>query len=441
VKSPLFLVLTVLLCGFWMMPPAGASSHREAPLIAGDPQVDNTDVYVFRSPDAPDTVTFISNWIPFEDPAGGPNFYFFDPSARYDIRIDNNGDAREDIIFRFEFQNTYRSTNTFLYNTGVVTSLDDADLNFRQHCTMTMFRGATAVARAGPFVTAPSNVGVSTPAFGNLLGIQEAALPGGNARIFAGQVDDPFFLDLRVFDLLYGGDLSLVGTDTLAGFNVHAIAIQVPIAMVRGGTPIISVWSTAERRAMTVRTPGGETHSGDWVQVSRLGSPLVNEVVIPLRDKDKWNGSQPSGDAQFLSYVTDPELPRLLNLIYGLPVPPTPRADLVQVFLTGVAGLTARPGETPHEALRVNLDVGPTHPAGASRLGVLGGDPQGFPNGRRLADDVVDIELRAVAGALIGMANTLGDGVDVNDRAFGTTFPYLGLAWSGGNRINLTPRP
>ncbi len=420
------------------MMPGSASSHREAPLISGDPQVDNTDVYAFVSPDEPDMVTLIATWIPFEDPAGGPNFYFFDPSARYEIKVDNDGDAVEDLVVRWEFTSEYRNPNTFLYNTGPVTSLNDPDLNFRQTYVLTILEDGAPIVVGGPFPVPPVNVGTpSTPSFGgHFTGIQGLRVPGGTGRVVAGQFDDPFFLDLRVFNLLYGADLSQVGTDTLAGFNVHATVIQLPTTFLTGAEPVIGVWSSADRRAMTVRSPGGESASGEWVQVSRLGMPLVNEVVIPVGKKDIWNGSEPSGDGQFLDHVVAPELARLLEAVYGIPAAPTPRQDLISVFLTGLEGLNQPTAVTPSEQLRLNTSIPPS--GVGHRLGVLGGDLAGFPNGRRLADDVLDIEVRVVAGQLVGNPNELGDGVDANDRAFGEHFPYLALPHAGSTAASLT---
>jgi hypothetical protein len=256
--------------------------------------------------------------------------------------------------------------------------------------------------------------------------------------VFAGQTDDPFFLDLRVFDLLYGGDLSEAGVDTLAGFNVHSIALRVPkSSLLSGQNPIIGVWATASRASITRRSPGRETAQGTTVQVSRLGMPLVNEVVIPVGMKDAWNASDPSDDGQFLKYVTDPEVPKLLQAVYNIPAPATPRNDLVSVFLTGVQGLNQPANVKPAEMLRLNTSIMPT-PVPA-RLGVLANDTQGFPNGRRLSDDVIDITLQAAAGVLVGRNTGLGDGVNVNDVPFRSSFPYLALPHSGGNGRNLNP--
>ncbi|MFL5790350.1 MAG: DUF4331 domain-containing protein [Actinomycetota bacterium] len=408
--------------------PGGASSHREAPLIAADPQADNTDLYAFVSPDAPSTVTIISNFIPFEEPAGGPNFYQFGTGVRYDVRVDNNADAHADLVYRWTFTNHTRNPDTFLYNTGPVTSLDDPDLNMYQtydvqridltnHTKTTIVHDATAV---------PSDVGTaSMPDYDDLR--KEGIVSTGASKYFAGQSDDPFFADLRVFDLLYGGDLSETGDDTLKGFNVNALALQVPKGrLAKSGdaesNPIVGIWSTASRRA-----PGG-----NWVQVSRLGNPLVNEVVIPSGKKDAWNASKPSDDGQFLPYVQDPEVARLIQSIYGIPAPATPRSDLVSVFLTGVQGLNKPPHVVPAEELRLNMSIPPCT-SGCSTLGVVGGDNAGFPNGRRLSDDVLDVSLQAIEGVLVGQSTGLGDGVDANDEAFGHSFPYVADPHNGSD--------
>lgn len=405
---------------------AAASSHREAPLISGQPQYDNTDVYAFVSPDKPGTTTVVADWIPFEDPAGGPNFFTFADDAQYDIHIDNNGDAQGEFVYRYTFDTHRKNGNTFLYNTGQVTALDDPDLNITQTYDIELLRlhnqavvSRTRIAHDVP--VAPSNVGAaSMPDYATLRGQAVRRLPGGTTT-FAGQADDPFALDLRVFDLLYGGNLSEVGRDTLAGYNVNSIALQVPTSMIRqsASQPVVGIWSTTQRK----------NAAGRWTQVSRLGNPLVNEVVNPLKDKDRFNASAPWNDAQFLKNVTDPELPGLLRAIYKLPAPKTPRTDLVDVYLKGVKGLNQPPNVRPAEELRLNTSIPPA--ASPKRLGVLDGDTAGFPNGRRLTDDVVDISLQVVAGELVGKKNDLGDAVDANDKKFGTTFPYLALPTSG----------
>ncbi|WP_309095726.1 DUF4331 domain-containing protein [Streptomyces sp.] len=405
---------------------ASASSHREAPLISGAPQYDNTDVYAFVSPDKPDTTTIIANWIPFEEPAGGPNFFTFAEDAQYDLRIDNDGDAQEDLLFRYTFETHTKNDKTFLYNTGPVESLDDPDLNITQTYDLELIklRHLKAVSKtkvADDVPVAPSNVGkASMPDYAALRKQAVHKLAGG-AQTFAGQADDPFFLDLRVFDLLYGGNLSEVGNDTLKGYNVNSIALQVPNGFLTEShdQPVVGIWSTTQRK----------NARGYFSQVSRLGNPLVNEVVNPLKDKDKFNASAPRDDARFLKNVTNPELPKLIEAIYKIPAPDEPRNDLVDVFLKGVKDLNQPPHVTPSEQLRLNTSVKPaTEP---KRLGVLDGDTAGFPNGRRLTDDVIDASLQVVEGELLGAKNDLGDAVDKNDKEFEESFPYVALPTEG----------
>ncbi|MCR6490680.1 DUF4331 domain-containing protein [Amycolatopsis sp. OK19-0408] len=435
---------------------AAASSHREAPLIAGDPPVDNTDVYAFVSPDKPDTVTLVANWYPFEEPNGGPNFYPWATDAHYDINIDSDGDARPDLTYRWTFKtDDRRGKSTFLYDNGPVTSLDDPNLLFRQSYNLDVidkYGRSKNLVRSGK--TAPSNTGAaSMPNYGALRDQAVTNLPGGG-KSFAGQADDSFFLDLRVFDLLYGGNLSEVGQDTLRGYNVNTIALQVPksaLALNGNATrnPVIGVWSDTERQSLSIKTPGKDTQAGPYVQVSRLGNPLVNEVVVPAGLKDKFNALTPDQDhnvPDLVSRVTDPEVPKLIQAIYGLPAPATPRNDLAEIFLTGVTTKAGGPIKadlnsqlnnadvnakrfTPSEMLRLNTAVPVA--ANPNRLGVLAGDLQGFPNGRRLTDDVVDIEVQALEGAaqtgVIVPALATGDKVNANDVPFGNAFPYVAL--------------
>jgi hypothetical protein len=437
-----------------------ASSHREAPLIASDPAADNTDLYAFVSPERPGYVNFIANWIPFEEPNGGPNFYPFATDAAYNINIDSDGDAKADAVFRWTFKNVdRRGGSTFLYNNGPVTSFDDKNLLFKQTYTLeSSFHGGPFVTRISDAPVAPSRIGAaSMPDYQKLRDQATVQLKGG-WKLFAGQADDPFFLDLRVFDLLYGGDLSETGQDTLAGYNVNSLAIQVPFKDVALGgdakrNPVIGVWTTTDRNRVRVTGQTDPGLRGDRVQVSRLGNPLVNEVVVPAGLKDAFNSISPDKDAGIpavVKRVTDPELPKLISGIYGVPAPATPRNDLVEIFLTGITTKAGGPIKAdlnsqlnnqdvnpkrfrPSEMLRLNLGVPVT--AKPNRLGVLAGDLQGFPNGRRLTDDAVDISVQAVEGAAqtgkLVDALATGDKVDANDNAFGGTFPYLALPNQG----------
>ncbi|HXJ64789.1 MAG TPA: DUF4331 domain-containing protein [Actinomycetota bacterium] len=428
-----------------------ASSHREAPLVSADPQVDGTDLYAFRSPDKPNTITLISNWIPFEEPAGGPNFFAWADGVHYDINIDNNGDAQPDVIYRWTFTNHYRNPNTFLYNTGQVTSLDDTDLNFYQTYELDRItrQGGNQTKRVvANGTSAPSDVGdASMPDYPAL---SDSAItsfgPNGGSKVWAGQADDPFFLDLRVFDLAYGANLSEVGHDTLNGFNVNSLVLQVPKRSIRGGSSIIGVWTTAERQSVRVEdSTGTVTPSGNFVQVSRLGMPLVNEVVVPVGLKDYFNASKPADDAQYLPAVQDPELPHVLNAIYGLPVPDSDpgttgvqRSDLISVFLTGLAGLNQPAGVQGADELRLNMNTPLcATTASCNTLGVIAGDNQGFPNGRRLDDDIIDVALRVVEGVLLPghppIVDSLGDGVNANDVSFNPDFPYVAYPHSGSD--------
>jgi hypothetical protein len=431
------------------------SSHREAPLTSLDPTGDNTDVYAFVAPDAPDSLTLIANWIPFEDPAGGPNFYRFDDRAAYYINVDNSGDGVADVRYRFRFRTTTRNPDSFLYALPGVTSISDPKLNVVQTYSVTRERyvrgrlvDADRIAENVP--VAPNNVGPKTiPDYGAVA--QEAIRPvAGGGKVFAGPVEDPFFVDLgTTFDAINirkGTGNAGGGKDDLAGYNVHTIALQVPKSQVTkdrrpvgaadADNAIVGVWSTTNRPRFQVATTSSKRsshtrrgHNADWrrgeVQVSRLGNPLINEVIIPLGRKDMFNATQPQDDAaNFGKYATSPELAKVINILFpGLNVPESGRDDIVTALLTGVPGLTKN-GANPAAAdtLKINLGVPPT--ATPNRFGVLAGDNQGFPNGRRLTDDVVDISLRVVGGFLKGNKLPLGDGVDVNDRPLRTAFPY-----------------
>jgi hypothetical protein len=439
--------VALLFLGILAAPQLWASSHSEAPGTSKDRLADDTDLYAWVAKDAPNAVTIVGNWVPLIEPNSGPNFASFDDDVTYYINIDNVGDAKKHIRYEFEFKTTRQTGATFLYNVGQVTSLDDPDLNVRQTYTLTRIDVVGGVEQptvlGSDLPVAPWNVGpASMPDYKALAQQAVQTLPGGY-KVFVGPRDDPFYVDLAsLFDLLTirkppgnrGG-----GVDGVGGYNVMSIVLQVPKDKLTkdGQAPsagannhIIGIWDTAERlMTRTLSADGSVSHSGPEVQISRLGMPLVNEVVIPLQDKDKFNGSEPVNDlANFAGYVVDPELARLLNLLYGISVPPAPRSDIVAVFATGVSGLNQPAGVTPGEMLRLNMIIPPA--SEPKRLGVLAGDIAGFPNGRRLADDVVDIELRVVAGVLvsgfnIAPNNQLGDGIDANDRPFLPYFPYV----------------
>ncbi|MCI3948227.1 MAG: hypothetical protein K0R11_161 [Acidimicrobiales bacterium] len=429
-----------------LLAPSGASSHREAPLISQDPVADLTDVYAFRSPDAPDTLTLIANVSPFENPAGGPNFNQFGDDVRYRLNVDNDGDAVPDIRYEFDFQSEIRNPDTFLYNTSQVTSLDDPDLNRVQTYSVSEWRDGRRTELGRDLQVAPANVGErSTPNYeAELADPAVRDLGDTGMKVFAGPRDDPFFADLgKIFDLGGLGPFNEAhvipkptapGEDYLAGFNVHTIALQVPIDRVVEDDPVIGVYATTLRS--TTRTIAGDRagtirNGGRLTEVSRLGQPLVNEVVVPLGAKDKFNASRPRDDAQFIGPVLDPELGRLIPQLYpGVEVPSDVpvdgvdlggREDIATIFLTGIAGINQPANVVPSEMLRINTSM-----------------DSGFPNGRTLTDDVIDLELRALAAAsALGPKadtapnNQLGDGVDANDRPFLDRFPYVGLPTAG----------
>ena len=425
-----------------------ASSHREAPFIAGSPRVDGTDFYMFKSyePGRSNYVTFIANYNPLQDAYGGPNYFTLDPKALYEIKVDNNGDARPDLTFQFRFTNTYKNLSVPaggqnvavpLINIGPIDA-SGTNLNITQSYSIEVVRGDSrsenheSVGNASlgghTFYKPVDNIGKKSIAdygayvanFVYAIAIPGCATPG---RVFVGQRKDGFVVNLgEIFDLV---NLNPVGPrdgarNTIADKNVTSIALEVPVAcLVHGADPVIGAWTTASLRQGRVLNPnadhgdpddGVRIHGGPWTQVSRLGMPLVNEVVIGLPDKNKFNSSEPNHDAQFLTYVTNPSLPVLLNALFGsaAQVPASPRNDLVSIFLTGVKGLNQPLNVTPSEMLRLNTSIAATPPAAQNDLGVLGGDLAGFPNGRRPYDDVVDIALRATMGALCGAVGSCG---------------------------------
>ena len=432
---------------------ASASSHREAPNIAGKPRVDGTDFYMFRSyePGRSEYVTFLANYIPFQDPQGGPNFYNMDENAVYKINIDNDGSGRPDLTFEFRFKNMVKKLTVPaggknvpvpLLNIGPVNAAG-ANLNAVQSYTVRLVHNSDTEhgqwlenesADSTTFYRPADDIGKkSIPDYPSYAAhfIYDVQIPGcaKPGRVFVGQRKEGFFIDVgEIFDLV---NLNPVGPrdgrkNDLTGKNVTSIALEVPVkCLVQRGDPVIGGYTTAELK-----------NEDEYMQVSRLGMPLVNEVVIGLPDKDKFNASQPKDDAQFLTYVTNPALPVLLNALFGdaAKVPGMPRSDLVAAFLTGVKGLNQPVHVNPSEMLRLNTSIAPTPPAKQSDLGVLGGDLAGFPNGRRPYDDVVDITLRVAEGALCGAIGTCGS--ETKDPNGGK--PYTdGVRAAGPDQANL----
>jgi Domain of unknown function (DUF4331) len=457
------------------------SSHREAPGISKDPVADSSDVYAFVSPDKPDTVTLIANYVPLQGPAGGPNFYEFGDDVLYEIHIDNNGDGQSDVTYEFRFSTKVANEDTFLYNTGPIESLSSANWNRRQFYTVTRVERGRSTVLGHSLACPPCNIGpLSTPDYPALANAAAHNL-GGGRTVFAGQRAEGFYVDLgSIFDL---GDLRPFasahnhfglgsfptngpGVNATKDLNVHSIAIQVPVGdLTRGGwhgtsesSPhaVIGVWTTASRqRVRLFDTDRGEyVHSGPFTQVSRLGNPLVNEVLIPMGKKDYWNTQSPAHDKQFATYVAHPGLSELLPTLYPGVFPSlaalnkagTARADLEAILLTGlpsgiISGFQNYTGATQADMLRLNTAIKPS--AKPSIYGLLGADLAGFPNGRRVFDDVTAIELRALAGATYALvdksytpdtaASAVTDGLTPADLSapYLDTFPYLGVPHSG----------
>jgi hypothetical protein len=479
------------------MPPAFASSHREAPFISGQPKLDAADLYMFRSYEAgrQNFVTILANYIPFQDPQGGPNFHMFSPEGLYEIHIDNNGDAVEDITFQFRFTNTSKATALTvggkavkipLINSGVITGVNPAALNVRETFTVDVLRNGRRTARSsvtnasgGSAVFDKPVDNIGDKSFGSATGyatyanqhIYEVLVPGCSTpgRVFVGQRKEPFYIAVgRSFDLFNLNPLGaeIGGNDNdLEGKNISTLAMELPIAcLTAGAEPVIGAFTTASLRQgrLLDGSPatglGKVTRSGGaWTQVSRLGMPLVNELIIGIDDKDKFNASKPKNDAaNFSDYVTHPVLPALIHSLFPAAVAPThfPRTDLVAVFLKGVSGLNQPGNVVAAEMLRLNTSIAATAVGAQNPLGVAGGDNAGFPNGRRPADDVVDLSLRVSFGALCvltGATDTLKvgckpadapsgnlaltDGVRKTAANFGVTFPYLSTPLPG----NLSP--
>lgn len=481
---------------------AMASSHREAPFLTENPKVDGTDFYMFRSYEAgrDGNVTFIANYIPLQDGYGGPNFFSMDPDALYEIMVDNNADGTEDLTFQFRFQLNFKDiavpvgptgmtkmNSVPLYNVGPIPGMNapDENMNITESYTVNVVTGPrrTGTSMAAQNTTTPGSsfakpadlVGQKTSpdyeayarTFIHGINIPGCATPG---KVFVGQRKDPFVVNLgEIFDLINidvadvtGGsscDTTQPSRDVLQSKNVTSIALEVPIScLVPGTDPVIGAWTTASlrqarvlNRAATFPTPAKD--GGAWTQVSRLGHPLVNEVVIGLRDKNRFNGSHPTEDAAlFLDYVTHPTLPKIVGIVFesavGANIEPQvfPRVDLVNVFLAGVEGLTrpTSPNAMPSEQLRLNTSIAAAPAAMQAPLGVLAGDLAGFPNGRRPGDDVVDISLRAVMGVLLaeGPENPVGrvpftDCAPTSPGDYDVEFPYV-ISPVPGSR---TPQP
>jgi len=400
---------------------ASASSHREAPMIAQDQLVDNTDVYTFISPSDPNRLVVVADYVPLLLPASGPNYYKFADDARYEVHIDNDGDAISDITYRWEFDTQIKNGSTFLYNLGPIASLTDANLNVTQSYKLWKIddhTGARTKIIDGAQV-APWNVGKRT--FPNnsyeSVALQAITTGANSTKSFAGPRDEPFFVDLHVFDLL-----GVAGSHTTDGVNVMSLVLEVPITEIAkdgvrpssstGKSSVVGIYASASRPEIRIlRAKRDSDDYGKFVQVSRLGWPLVNEVIIPLKDKDKYNRTDPKDDvANFGAYILDPEVPKLLNLVLNAGCAATPSGGR-----TDIVGLLAPNGTAPADLLRINIAQGQTNAQSH------------FPNGRALADDVTDTLLTVACNN----GGAIGDGVDGNDLPFSTAMPYLASPWSG----------
>jgi hypothetical protein len=451
------------------------SSHREAPETAMDPAADNTDVYAFVSPDKPDTVTLIANFIPFQLPDGGPNFNEFSNDVRYTIHVSNTNRTYDDLAYEFRFTTTVRTPGTFLYNTGPITALDSPNWNRYQTYTVTKITRGKRQVIAKDLQCPPCNVGErSTPNYAKLATAAVHKISGG-LTVFAGQRAEGFFVDLgSIFDL---GTLrpfeshhlvksaAAVGVNGTQQLNVHSIAIQIPKKELTSDkkTPkdvmaresVIGVYATASRQEGLTIDPntGVRTPLGTFKQVSRLGMPLINEVINSYEDKDKWNASRPYYDKNYVSGYKHPELSKLLPVLYPGVFPnlaklTKSRTDLVAILLTGipegiVPGFQNYTGPRQADLLRLNMAVPPGHKKNPG--GLVAGDAAGFPNGRRVFDDVVAVELRALAGATYPLvdktykpdaaASKLTDGTKNTNGKYLSHFPYLGHPNSGSKAV------
>jgi hypothetical protein len=482
-------------------PPSGrAANHREAPITALDHKADITDVYAFRSYDGGPVprVTLILGVDPLLEPANGPNYFPFDPDILYEIKVDNNNDAIADVTFQFRFGIEQRLPGVFQVYAGAGTGINapanspapiapgtpivppqinsfaSAGLGQRQAYTVTMVKGAvsTPITGAGPFYAVPCNVGPRTMDYAALFAQGTYTTTTPNVKVFAGTTDDAFWIDLGgAFDTLNthlsppvlspAQDAATVNiaTDTVSGFAVNSIAIEVPVSLLtRTGAveaatstaATIGVWGTTSRPRVTVRqSPFPAQGSGAFRQVQRMGNALINELLVGTGSKDRFSMDEPRNDAQFASFFLDPLLARIINAATGgaVAIPTPPRTDLLPLvtYAPPIAAAGTPPGPVA-DLLRLNTGVAPTSIGTANRLGLLGGDAAGYPNGRRVFDDVTDISLRVVAGVLAGapfstspLNSRLGDGVNVNDAIYRPIFPYLGDCPSGRDRRHLDP--
>ena len=473
-KAVLAMALIVLASGNMF-----ASSHREAPITALDRGADVTDWYAFVSYDHPDRVTMILNVDPLLEPANGPNYFPFDPNVLYEMKVDNNRDGMEDVTFQFRFKTEIRAPGVFtgfvggIFGIPPITALNgpgSEGLSLRQTYTVTMIKNgkATDLTGGNSLYAVPSNVGPLTMPTYNTLFSQGVYSLANNVRVFAGTVDDPFYIDLgAAFDSLnfrmgVGGILSPqvdaddthnYAPDSVAGYNVNSIVLEVPITMLTADgklhgfgdkQAVIGTYGATSRPVVSVRRTTGSASSA-FQQVNREGNSLINELIIGTGSKDKFSTDDPKNDGQFAAFFLDPLLAHLFNSVLGIPVPPAPRLDLlplVQYSAPICPGCGPKDGGPIADLLRLNTGIPPTAVGKQKRLGFLAGDIAGFPNGRRPIDDVVDIASRAVAGILVDPVKygaAIGDGVNINENGYGTTFPYVTPANSGRNSHHVGP--
>ena len=473
-KAVLAMALIVLASGNMF-----ASSHREAPITALDRGADVTDWYAFVSYDHPDRVTMILNVDPLLEPANGPNYFPFDPNVLYEMKVDNNRDGMEDVTFQFRFKTEIRAPGVFtgfvggIFGIPPITALNgpgSEGLSLRQTYTVTMIKNgkATDLTGGNSLYAVPSNVGPLTMPTYNTLFSQGVYSLANNVRVFAGTVDDPFYIDLgAAFDSLnfrmgVGGILSPqvdaddthnYAPDSVAGYNVNSIVLEVPITMLTADgklhgfgdkQAVIGTYGATSRPVVSVRRTTGSASSA-FQQVNREGNSLINELIIGTGSKDKFSTDDPKNDGQFAAFFLDPLLAHLFNSVLGIPVPPAPRLDLlplVQYTAPICPGCGPKDGGPIADLLRLNTGIPPTAVGKQKRLGFLAGDIAGFPNGRRPIDDVVDIAGRAVAGILVDSVKygaAVGDGVNINESGYGITFPYVTPANSGRNSHHVGP--